>query len=68
VWVIQRRQRSSLATETAHPLSIASELKRQCFEGDITTEFGVVRPIDLSHAAHSQGRHDEVMAKLLTYK
>jgi hypothetical protein len=62
--VVQRSQRPCLAAETGHPFPIGSGLIRQRFESYIPAELGVVRTVDFPHAAHSQGRHDMVVAKL----
>src|SRR4029453_7152176 len=62
--VVQRSERPCLVAEAGHTFTITSELIWQRLNADIATEFGVVRPVDLPHAALSHGRQDAVMAQL----
>ena len=54
VWMIQRRQQSSLAFEARAPLGIGAEYLRQHFDRDVAAELRVVGAIDLPHPAGAQ--------------
>ena len=51
---------------TAHTVRVCRKLFRQDFDGDITAKAGVVRAIDLAHAASAEEGDDVVRAEAST--
>ena len=58
VGMAQRRQQPRLALEPRGPIRAVGNLGREDLDGDIAAQPGVVRAIDLTHAAASQQRDD----------
>jgi hypothetical protein len=52
----QRGDGVRLTLEPCQPIRIGGKRGRQHLERDIPTEFGIVRPIDLAHAAGADRR------------
>jgi hypothetical protein len=66
VWVVQRRQRASLAIEARATLGINEPDSRQDLDGDIATEPGVMRSIHFAHSAGAKQRVNGEGADLTT--
>ena len=58
VRVVQRRQHLRFAPEAREPFGSMGEAVRQRFQRDVTTQPCVPGPIDLTHTAFAQFRHD----------
>src|SRR5262245_18950283 len=64
VRMVERRGRARFLLEALHPLLISSELLRQEFERQLTSEPGILREINFSHSARPQKRKNLVSANL----
>ena len=56
--MIERSQDLGLSLKTIDLFGIFRDIRRQDFDGNQASEFGVARAIDLSHAADAQWRDD----------
>ena len=63
VRVIERRDGAGLPLEAFPPLGISGHGRRQHFDGNITPEPGIVRPIDLAHPACAERAADHVWSE-----
>ena len=60
--MIQCREELRFTFETGETIRIGRERRRQYLQRDVTTQFRVARPIDLSHPARAEQRQDFVRA------
>jgi hypothetical protein len=56
--MIQRGGGASLLLEPAKSVGVGTELGREDFDGDLSTESRITRPIDLAHPAGPDPRKD----------
>ena len=63
VRVIQRGHGARLTLEPPQPLRIGADIAWQDLDGDVTAEAGVLREVDLAHAARAERRENLVGAK-----
>ena len=61
VWVVQRREDARLALEARHPVLVFGEVLGKHFDGDVTPELSVPRPVDFTHAARAERCEDLVV-------
>ncbi len=60
VRVVEARDRLRLALEAGADLGLVRKVRRQDLHGDVAAEAGVLRAVDLAHAAGAQRREDFV--------
>src|SRR5688500_10136787 len=63
VRMVQRCQGLRFACEARQAIRICGERIRKNLQSDIAIELGITRPVDLPHAALSEGREDFVRAE-----
>ena len=66
VGMIQRCQHASLALESSHPLTVASETLGKNFNRNVALQFGIPRAVNLTHAAASELAQDFVVGEGLS--
>ena len=62
-WMVQRRERLSLACEPGESFGLASKFVWQDFERDVTIQFRIASAVDLPHPALADMRNDFVDAE-----
>ena len=58
--MIECRQDACLSLEPSEPLFVSGERLGQHFDGDVTPELGILRPVYFSHAARTYEAEDFV--------
>ena len=58
--MIERRGRTRLQLESPQPVGVVGQLGWQQLQRDVTIEPGVAREIDLSHAAGTEERANDI--------
>ncbi len=58
--MIECCQDACLSLEPGQPLFVSGELFGQHFDGDLTPELGILRPVHFSHAARTNEAEDFV--------
>ena len=66
VRVIERGEDFGFLLETCEPIVIGQKSFREYFQGDIAFEFRVACPVDLSHSADADQRHDFIGSETRT--